>query len=147
MRVVGRSEAAPARERIAYPQPLRHRGRHREPEEREPGDGGERVRELQGRHRDEDQHAREVGRGGRAGAQGDRARSEVRRRDQRSRDEEDRRLFDRLPAERDLVDGREHGAERKHLPEVIPVELNRLGDELPDGSRLGRKRLGPRRHG
>ena len=43
-------------------------------------------------------------------------------------------------ADRDLVDDGDADPERQGRPEVVSVELQRLGDELPDRAGLGRKR-------
>ena len=142
--VVGARQLDRAPEGRAKAAPLEEDGRHGEPEEREPREPRKDERARQQRHRGEDEHPGRERAGERAaplllrdedagGDVGDRHEHRPRR------DEDEEPLEPVKRRERDDEDRGRH-AERERGPEAPPVEANRLGDELSDRPRLGRKR-------
>ena len=120
-----------------------HDHRHDEPHEGEPRDGREHEEEREKGRRDEDDRADDDRAHhvlpARPNTADDCRGSGVGRSHQRRPRRENQDLEERVVADRDLVDDGDADSERQGRPEIVSVELQRLGHELPDRAGLGRK--------
>jgi hypothetical protein len=146
---IGARELRPSTQRGSEAEPLDERRRHGKADEREPrkrDDVEPRQHEdaLQDERHEGDEADREcvpdvplVDVDGKPDA----ARADVRERPDRRPQDRDQRPIERVGQLREHErDGRWPEPERERRPEAGAVEADRLGDELSDGSRLGRER-------
>src|SRR3990170_7939839 len=141
----GAGEAVSAHERSAEPEPLDDRGRHREPDEREPDEARKHVDRGEERERHEDEHRSDVrdkrmprtqGRAGHERCRGDVAHGDEERCD---RDDEEPPVAGRSAPD-EPVDGDDRHPEREPFPEAGAVEAYRLAYQLAHGPLLGWER-------
>ena len=142
MQVVGPAELEPSLQRPPDAEPLDDRRGHRQPEQAEPEH--ERQHEQPQQHGAGRKTIRPAANAIEVAPRDRRPSAEHRRADERRRQRgrehpDESRLHGDGEAGRDLVERSDRQAEQERPPEPPPVEVDRLGDELPDRSRLRRQ--------
>jgi hypothetical protein len=142
--VVRGREAPPAHECIAETQTLVRGCGDGKTEQRQPRERRQHVHPNEHRHRQEDEDADDERAPERAPFQRLRRRehdrTDVRGRQKRRRSPEDEHLRSERLSCGNLRDRGDRQPQDERRPEAVPVEPDRLGDELPDGPLLGRQR-------
>jgi hypothetical protein len=150
MQVVDARESARPPQRVPSSHVVVEQRRHREPRERQPGESGQHEEPDEDPDGQEDQGAdRECGQEGAQGrppVQDEHARADVAEREERRCQGEERPL--RIPAtpDPDLAEDGDDEPERETREEAVPVEADRVRNELADGPVDRRDFVGSRGH-
>jgi hypothetical protein len=141
---IGPRKLEAACDRAAKAGSFDHGGGHGKPEGGEPGDCWQDVQEEQRPERKEDDDSRGEGDGElpprhRPVADEDRAADERRGYDRRAGRQADDGSGRATEVDQDDVEDGRAEPQRERRPEVLPIEANRLGNELTDGPRFRRQ--------
>jgi hypothetical protein len=137
MHVVDARESARPPRRVPDSEVVVEHRRHREPGEREPGEGRQDEEPDEDADRQEDQGPdRECGQEGAQGrppAQDEHARADVAEREQGRCQKKERPLHIPVTADPELAEDGDDEPEGETREEAVPVEADRVRDELADG--------------